>query len=94
MKIELKNFKFYDRLSKGTYCFQANIWVDGVKCGTAENRGIGGETDYSNDGTEASRQLIKLAETYCLTLPPIIWDSPLSGDTIELEKKMICTPKH
>ena len=88
MKIELKNFKFYDKLSEETYCFQANIWVDGVKCGTAENRGIGGETNYSNDGTDASRQLIKLAEAYCLTLPPITWDAPLIGRTLELDMNL------
>jgi hypothetical protein len=88
MKIELKNFKFYDRLSEETYCFQANIWVNGVKCGTAENRGIGGETDYYHDCTEASKQLIKLAEDYCLTLPPITWESSVSGKTLELEMNL------
>ena len=88
MKIELKNFKFYDKLSEETYCFQANIWVDGVKCGTTENRGIGGETDYCHDGTDASRQLIKLAETYCLTLPPITWDAQLIGRTLELDMNL------
>ena len=88
MKIELKNFKFYDRLSEETYCFQANIWIDGVKCGATENRGIGGETEYHHDGTEASRQLIKLAEAYCLSLPPIRWESSVSGNMLELEMNL------
>jgi len=69
MKIELKNFKHYDKLSDETYCFTANIWVDGVKCGNAENRGIGGETDYSSDRRIGSDELIKQAEQYCLGLP-------------------------
>ncbi len=69
MKIELKNFKHYDKLSVETYCFTANIWVDGIKCGTAENRGIGGETDYSSDRRIGSDELIKQAEQYCLGLP-------------------------
>ena len=88
MKIELKNFKFYEKLSEETYCFQANIWVDGVKCGAVENRGIGGETDYHHDGTDASRELIKQAEAYCLSLPPIRWDSPISGEMLELEMNL------
>jgi hypothetical protein len=69
MKIELKNFKHYDRLSDETYCFTANIWIDGVKCGNAENRGIGGETDYSSDRRIGSDELIKQAEQFCLRLP-------------------------
>lgn len=70
MKIELKNFKHYERLSEETNCFVGNIWVNGVKCGYAENTGKGGNTSYHTDGTQESRQLIKQAEVYCLTLPP------------------------
>ena len=69
MNIELKNFKHYDKLSVETYCFTANIYVNGIKCGTAENRGIGGETDYSSDRRIGSDELIKQAEQYCLGLP-------------------------
>lgn len=70
MKIELKNFKFYDRLSEETMCFIGNIWINGVKCGYAENSGKGGCTSYHNEGTQQSRELMKQAEQYCLTLPP------------------------
>ena len=85
MKIELKNFRLYDRLSEETYCFTANIWVNGTKCGNAENRGYGGETDYYHEGTEESKQLIKQAEQYCLTLPPIVWQSSISGKYLSLD---------
>jgi hypothetical protein len=88
MKIELKNFKHYDRLSEETYCFTANIWVDGTKCGYAENRGFGGETSYHNEGTEASRQLIKQAEEYCLKMPPIVWQSSVSGKDLSLDMNL------
>lgn len=74
MKIELKNFKHYERLSEETNCFVGNIWVNGMICGYAENTGKGGCTSYHNLGTEASRQLIKQAEAYCLTLPPDTWE--------------------
>ena len=69
MIIELKSFKHYQKLSEETYCFTANIYVNGIKCGTAENRGIGGETDYSSDRRMGSDELIKQAEQYCLGLP-------------------------
>jgi hypothetical protein len=69
MNIELKSFKHYQKLSDETYCFTANIYVNGIKCGTAENRGIGGETDYSSDRRMGSDELIKQAEQYCLGLP-------------------------
>ncbi len=88
MQIELKNFRFYDRLSEETYCFTANIWVNGTKCGNAENRGYGGETDYYHEGTEASKQLIKQAEQYCLTLPPIVWQSISSGKDLSLDMNL------
>lgn len=88
MKIELKNFKHYDRLSEETYCFTANIWVDGTKCGYAENRGFGGETSYHHEGTEASRQLIKQAEQYCLKMPPVVWQSSVSGKDLSLDMNL------
>ena len=69
MIIELKSFKHYQKLCDETYCFTANIYVNGIKCGTAENRGIGGETDYSSDRRMGSDELIKQAEQYCLGLP-------------------------
>ena len=74
MKIELKNFKHYDRLSEETYCFIGNIWVNGIKCGYAENSGKGGCTSYHHEGTEQSRNLIRQAEDYCLTLPPMEYE--------------------
>jgi hypothetical protein len=70
MKIELKNFKHYERLSEETYCFIGNIWVNGVKCGSAENSGKGGCTSIHSEGTQQSKELLKQAEEYCLTLPP------------------------
>ena len=88
MKIELKNFKFYDRLSEETLCFIGNIWVNGTKCGYAENSGKGGCTSYHNEGTQESRDLIKQAENYCLTLPPIIYKSTFSDKDIEIKMNL------
>lgn len=75
MKIELKNFKHYERLSEETNCFVGNIWVNGIKCGYAENTGKGGCTSYHNEGTQQSRELLRQAEEYCLELPPDKWEN-------------------
>ena len=74
MKIELKNFKFYDRLSEETLCFVANIWVNGVKCGNAENTGKGGCASYWHEGTAKSRELIADAEGFCESNRTTLYD--------------------
>ena len=88
MKIELKNFKHYDRLSEETLCFVGNIWVNGIKCGYAENSGKGGCTSYHHEGTEQSRELIRQAEEYCLKLPPIVYKSSISDKDIEIDMNL------
>jgi len=50
MKIELKNVKFYERMSEETNAFVADIYVDGKKCGYAKNDGHGGSTDIRQIG--------------------------------------------
>lgn len=44
MKIELKALKYSDFASQETHCFQAQIYIDGKKRGTADNDGRGGMT--------------------------------------------------
>lgn len=71
MEIQLKNLKFYKQLSRETVCFQANVYIDGHKVGTAMNSGEGGETrlelsDYFNKNL---RQLVNEADDYCKQLP-------------------------
>ena len=74
MKIELRNIKIYERLSEETTCFTADIFIDGKKAGTAENRGNGGCTDY--DHYENTKQLMRDAESYLQTLPPLVYELP------------------
>ncbi len=53
MKIELKNIKHYESMSEETFCFNANLYVDGKKVGEVSNRGNGGCHQYSfNVNTE------------------------------------------
>lgn len=51
MRIELKRFTSNARLSQETTAFVADVWVDGVKVGYAENRGHGGNTNVQIDRT-------------------------------------------
>ena len=49
MKITLKNLKVAKFMSQETTCFQATVYVDGKKAGTAENEGHGGCTNVHLD---------------------------------------------
>lgn len=42
MKIELKKLKVFESGSEETYCFTADIWIDGRYQGSARNDGHGG----------------------------------------------------
>lgn len=82
MKIELKNIHFSEQLSEETNAFSANVYIEGVKVGTASNRGHGGPTTYLADD-ERGRKLIADAEVYCRSLPP---EKFISGnETYELK---------
>ena len=74
MKIELKNIKFYERMSEETNAFTADLYVNGKKVGYAKNEGHGGCTDYYPNSIE-DRAVINEAEQYCLGLPPIKYGS-------------------
>lgn len=69
MKIELKSVKINLTFSEETIMFKADVFVDGVKTAYAENDGRGGCTYYSP--YEGKKELLKQAEAFCLSLPPI-----------------------
>lgn len=68
MKIEVKNIKFYERLSEETNCFTADVYIDGKKAAYAKNDGQGGCTFYHAYDLKY-RPLIEAAEAYAKTLP-------------------------
>ncbi|PWN64166.1 hypothetical protein [Chryseobacterium viscerum] len=68
MKIELKNIHFSEQLSEETKAFSANVYIEGVKAGTASNRGRGGPT-VCKAADEKGDKLIIAAEKYCHSLP-------------------------
>tara|TARA_R110000822_G_scaffold250108_2_gene377452 strand:+ start:533 stop:1048 length:516 start_codon:yes stop_codon:yes gene_type:complete len=72
MKITLKNIKHAKFASRETYCFTANIYVDGKRRGTVENDGRGGcNNERWDDGAFG-----KTVYEYIKTLPelPLPWD--------------------
>jgi hypothetical protein len=44
MKISLKNLEIHPRQSEETTAFDADVWIDGVRVGSATNNGRGGES--------------------------------------------------
>lgn len=44
--IELKSIKIHYGLSEETFCFTANLWIDGSKICQVSNHGHGGSDDY------------------------------------------------
>lgn len=72
MKIELKNFKHYPRMSEETNAFSADLYIDGVKAGICQNAGKGGCTDIR--AYKDHRELVKRAEEYTKSLPKKEYD--------------------
>lgn len=69
MKISLKKIKHLKSLSEGTQAFSADLYVDGIRVGSARNRGHGGSTDYIP--SVGKREIITRAEKYCESLPGV-----------------------
>jgi len=67
MKIELKNVKHSEFASHETNCFEAAIYIDGKKAGTAENSGQGGTTNIFPN------TLYHTLKAYTDTLPPTMY---------------------
>lgn len=66
MKIELKNVKHSEFASQETNCFEATIYVDGKKAGSARNDGHGGCTFIH------PRELQQRLDAYGATLPGVV----------------------
>lgn len=45
-RVELRNVKYSAFASEETHCFEATVYVDGKKAGTAHNEGHGGPTSF------------------------------------------------
>lgn len=81
MKITLKNLKHSAFASHETECFEAIVFIDGIKAGSVENDGRGGSHLFF------PYELEKRLDAYGATLPPIVsedlkdpddWSKPFS----------------
>ena len=68
MKIELKNVHYMAALSEETACFEASVYIDGVKAGSVSNRGHGGSNEYHPNA------LWQKLEAYAKVLPEVETD--------------------
>lgn len=66
MNITLKNVKFAEFASQETNCFEATVYIDGIRAGTASNEGYGGCNNYYPNTLYAA------LNEYAETLPPIV----------------------
>jgi len=87
MKIELKNIYVNQRMSRETTLFEADIYIDGLKAGFAENEGRGGQTNIQGIG-EKGRQLIEAAEAYCKKLPDKVEEYEVNDKKEKYKMKM------
>jgi len=97
MKIELKNVKINLTFSEETIMFMADLSINGLVVGEAENDGRGGSTFYSAKAYDVKKQeflsdeirkrnkeLIAEAEVFCKGLPPMKFDFGLGEHEIPM----------
>jgi hypothetical protein len=78
MKIELKNVKHSEFASHETNCFEASVYIDGVRAGIVENGGYGACNNYH------PHELERTLSAYAKTLPHVVTDmrDPLDSSKI------------
>ncbi len=74
MKIEIRNLKFSAFASEETHCFEATVYIDGKRAGTARNAGHGGPTDIH------PRECLERLNAHAATLPKVVSDIPDEKD--------------
>jgi hypothetical protein len=81
VKIELKNVKHAAFASEETDCFEASVYIDGVRSGKASNEGRGGCTNFD------PRSLEVMLDEYAKTLPKIdMSEYGLTGESQFMEQ--------
>jgi hypothetical protein len=82
MKIELRGIKYSAFASQETICYEASIYIDGVRVGTVDNDGRGG-SDNVHPWEVAER-----IDEYAKTLPKFTceWIDPATGKPGEIHQ--------
>ena len=84
-KIELKNIKRIAWMSEETHCYQATLYVDGVKWGVVSNQGHGGCDDFGG-GNKSDVDIKALNDRIKETYDPYTYE----GHTLEQNLEMVC----
>lgn len=88
MKFELKNIKHAEFASEETNCYNAALYVDGVRIAEVSNDGHGG-CDFvhpygkGSEGRAANQKVIDAAEAWLKDQPKIVTDLPSHNDEDE-----------
>jgi hypothetical protein len=85
-EIELKNIKHTAWASEETHCYQATLYVDGVKWGTVSNQGHGGCDDFHGIGGKSYADIKALNKQIAETYSP----DESYGMTTEQNLEMLC----
>jgi hypothetical protein len=83
MNIKLRNIYVNERMSEETTMFQAVLYIDNKRAGTAENRGEGGATFFMAFNEQGAK-LISEAEEWCKKQPPHV--DPEQRDPLDESK--------
>ena len=83
--IELKNIKHIAWMSEETHCYQATLYVDGVKWGIVSNAGHGGCDDFYGE-TRSDGDLRALNDQIKETYAPYEYE----GTTLKQNLEMVC----
>ena len=83
--IELKNIKHTAWMSEETHCYQATLYVDGVKWGIVSNAGHGGCDDFYGE-TRSDGDLRALNDQIKETYEPYEYE----GTTLKQNLEMVC----
>lgn len=66
--LELRNVKFYEKLSEETNCYTADLYANGKLVATVKNDGHGGETNVRQFSPKVAKEFAAI-EAYCKLLP-------------------------
>ena len=83
MKVEIKNVKYSEWSSHETNCFNASVYIDGKRVGTARNDGSGGPNFYHPHSVE------KALNQYAATLPPSVFTYEKDGQDVRGEMPQV-----
>jgi len=84
-KIELKNIKHSAWASHETHCYQATLYVDGVRWGTVSNQGHGGCDDLHGEN-KSYDEIKELNDRIEETYEPYQYE----GYTLKKDLEMVC----